>query len=84
MVEQASGAYQGPFWRSNGAIFIVLKAVTEAIWCLTRCFERGALSMGSSSYITVSIHPTLMKQSRMKRWKSLVIFVNVFGSWKVN
>jgi hypothetical protein len=30
MIEQTVGTYQGPFWRSNGAIFIVLKAVTEA------------------------------------------------------
>ena len=30
MIEQKEDAYKGPFWRSNGAIFIVLKSLAEA------------------------------------------------------
>ena len=30
MIEQKEEAYKGPFWRSNGAIFIVLKSLVEA------------------------------------------------------
>jgi len=30
MTEQTEDAYKGPFWRSNGAIFIVLKSLAEA------------------------------------------------------
>ena len=46
MVEQASGAYQGPFWRSNGAIFIVLKAVTEADLVLNKMLREGRIVDG--------------------------------------
>ena len=30
MAEQAVDTYKGPFWRSNGAIFIVIKSLAQA------------------------------------------------------
>ena len=30
MAEQTVDTYKGPFWRSNGAIFIVIKSLAEA------------------------------------------------------
>ncbi len=36
MVEQKKDTYKGPFWRSNGAIFIVLKSLAEAEWVLNK------------------------------------------------
>ena len=46
MVEQASDAYQGPFWRSNEASFIVLKAVTEAELVLNKVLREGRIVNG--------------------------------------
>ncbi len=39
MVEQKENTYQGPFWRSNGAIFIVLKSLAETEQVLNKMFR---------------------------------------------